>query len=325
MNFLGTPLGYAIFYIYKVIPNYAVSIIIFTVILRIILIPMAIKQQKSLAKTTAFQPYIEAINKKYAKNFAKRNEELQKLYKLNNINPASGCLPMFLPLVVLFGMMDVIYRPLTHILHLSPTVIDSAMDIFKKTSEQVVNTSRGGWSMQLNLISDVVNNSSNYSSLGSDVVESIKTIDLNFLNFNIGEIANIHSLSIIFPILALIFSFLQIFISFKTNSMPNTTAGATSFKFIMFTMPIFSVWISLTVPIGVSLYWIVGYIIQIVQSLILNKYCNMKKLKEEAVLQIENARKKRNKTKTGSSEEEKTKESERLNQARQMLSEKYDE
>ena len=326
MNFLGVPLGYAIYYIYKLIPNYAAAIIIFTIILRVVLVPLAIKQQKAMAKTSAFQPYIDEINKKYAKNFAKKNEELQKLYRDHNINPASGCLPMFLPLIVLFGMMDVIYRPLNHILRLSPEVTDSAMNIFRQTAQNVSTSGRANLSMQLNLISDVINSPSKYSKLGSDVVESIKTIDLNFFGFNIGEVSKVSSITIIFPILALVFSFLQILVSHKTNSMPNTNTGGPSFKIVMFTMPLFSVWICLTVPIGVSIYWIVGYILQIIQILILNKVCNVNELKQQMVAEIESKRKKGKKQK----KETKTAEvnlddNERLNRAREILSERYDD
>ena len=322
MNFLGVPLGYAIYYIYKLIPNYAVSIIVFTVILRFIMLPMAIKQQKSLAKTSAYQPYINEINKKFSKNPAKRNEELQKFYKNHNINPAAGCLPMFLPLIILFGMMDVIYRPLTHILHIPQQTIDSAMEIFKNTTSVALNSRKAAMSMQLNLINDLLKTPEKYSILGSDVVESIKTIDLNFLGFNIGEISKIDSLTIIFPILALIFSFVQILVSFKTNSMPETNSGSPSFKIIMLAMPIFSVWISLTVPIGVSLYWIVGYVLQIVQSLVLNRICNVKQLKEEIVAEIEAVRKRKKQKKYQQNSET---DSERLKKAREIMLKKYDE
>ena len=324
-SFLGAPLGYVVYYIYKLTNNYAVSIIIFTILLRIVLIPMAIKQQKSLARTSAFQPYINEINKKYAKNITKKNEELQKFYKIHNINPAAGCLPMFLPLIVLFGMLDVVYRPLVHISRLSPEVIENAMNIFKNFNPEV-NISNS--TVQLNLISDVVNFPFRYESLGSDIVNSIQSIDLNFFGFNIGEIAKINSITVLFPILALIFSFLQVIISYKTNSMPNTNAGSPSFKFIMFTMPIFSIWISLTVPIGVSLYWIVGYILQIIQILILNKICNMSELREKVVAEIEEIRKKSKRKKGGTTEktgDEALTEKERLNNARKILSSKYDE
>ncbi len=325
LSFLGAPLGHVVYYIYKLTNNYAVSIIIFTIILRIVLIPMAIKQQKSLARTSAFQPYINEINRKYAKNIAKKNEELQKFYKIHNINPAAGCLPMFLPLIVLFGMLDVVYRPLVHISRLSPEIIEKALNIFKNANPGV-NVSHS--TIQLNLISDVVNSPFNYESLGSDVVNSIQNIDLNFFGFNIGEIAKINSITVLFPILALIFSFLQVLISYKTNSMPNTTAGSPSFKFIMFTMPLFSVWISLTVPIGVSLYWIVGYILQIAQNLVLNKICNVNELREKVIAEIEEIKKKskRNKKKLNEKSEEKIlTEQERLNNARKNLALKYDD
>ena len=329
MNFLGVPLGYAIYYIYKVVPNYALSIIIFTLLLRIVLIPFSIKQQKSLARTSAFQPYINEINKKYAKNLVKKNEELRKLYSDHNINPASGCLIAFLPMVVLFGMIDVIYRPLIHILHLPQSVVDSAVEIFKNSSSFQGGHDIGN-AMQLNVISDVINNQDRYSSLGSDVIESIKTIDLNFLGFNIGEVAKISSITIIFPILALIFSFLQLYISFKTNSMPTVNNGTNpTLKVMMFVMPILSIWISLTVPIGVSLYWIVGYILQILQILILNKVCNVNKLREQAIEEVEEMKKK-NRGKNKNVEirgEEKidVRDKDRLNAARKRLAEKYDD
>lgn len=327
MNFLGVPLGYAIYYIYKVVPNYALSIIIFTLLLRIILVPFSIKQQKSLARTSAFQPYINEINKKYAKNLVKKNEEMQKLYRDHNINPASGCLIALLPMVVLFGMIDVIYRPLIHILHLPQNVVDSAVEIFKNSSS--FQGSHIGNAIQLNVISDVINNQDRYSSLGQDVVESIKTIDLNFLGFNIGEVAKISSITIIFPILALIFSFLQLYISFKTNSMPSTNGQNPTLKVMMFVMPILSIWISLTVPIGVSLYWIVGYILQIIQILILNRVCNVNELKEQAMKEIEEMKKK-NKGKNKKIEvkgEEKVvvEDRDRLSMARKILAEKYDD
>ena len=329
MNFLGVPLGYAIYYIYKVVPNYALSIIIFTLLLRIVLIPFSIKQQKSLARTSAFQPYINEINKKYAKNLVKKNEELRKLYSDHNINPASGCLIAFLPMVVLFGMIDVIYRPLIHILHLPQSVVDSAVEIFKNSSSFQGGHNIGN-AMQLNVISDVINNQDRYSSLGPDVIESIKTIDLNFLGFNIGEVAKISSITIIFPILALIFSFLQLYISFKTNSMPTANNGTNpTLKVMMFVMPILSIWISLTVPIGVSLYWIVGYILQILQILILNKVCNVNKLREQAIEELEEMKKK-NRGKNKNVEikgEEKIviRDKDRLNAARKRLAEKYDD
>lgn len=287
---IGVPLGYIVWFIYQIIQNYALSIVIFTILLKLVLIPMAIKQQKSSARMSAFQPYIQNINKKYAKNPSKKNEEMQKLYMEHKINPAAGCLPMLVPMIVLFGMIDVVYRPLTHIVHLGNDVIDKAIEIFKQST----GTS-GSMAIQLNVINDLVADPSKYSELGEDVVSSIKGFNLEFLGLNLGEVASLSSITIIVPIVALVLSFLSIFISMKTNSVSADMPGGGSMKIIMFIMPVFSCWITLTVPMGVSLYWIIGYVFQIGQVLVLNKVCNIQKLKEQAILEFEHTRKNRKK------------------------------
>lgn len=287
---IGMPLGYIVWFIYQVIQNYALAIVIFTILLKLVLIPMAIKQQKSSARMSAFQPYIQNINKKYAKNPSKKNEELQKLYMDHGINPAAGCLPTLVPMIVLFGMIDVVYRPLTHIVHLGNDVIDKAVEIFTQSTGVA-----GSMAIQLNVINDLAANPSKYSELGEDVVNSIKSVNLEFLGFNLGEVANLSSITIIVPIVALVLSFLAMFISMKTNGFASDMPGAGSMKFIMFFMPIFSCWITLSVPMGVALYWIIGYVFQIGQVLVLNKVCNVKKLKEEAALEFEQIRKNKKK------------------------------
>ncbi len=320
MNFLGLPLGYAILYVYKVVQNYALAIIIFTVILKIVLLPMEVKKLKSIAKNNAYQPYINEINKKYAKNFAKRTEELQKFNQEHDINLAAGCLPTLLPLLVLIGMFDVIYHPLVHILHLSPEIINNATNIFKASFPNVNSNA-----MQLNLISDVVSNPAKYSSLGLDVVESIKSIDLNFLGFNIGNVPNLTSFAAVFPILSLVFSFLQNIVGLKTNSMP-TAGGSFAFKVLMFSMPVVSLFISLSLPIGISIYWIAGYIVQILQTLALSKFCNFDELKRKAVEEVEMVRRnKKKKLIEVQNGKEALKENDRISLARKVLAEKYDE
>lgn len=289
-EFIGLPLGYIVWFIYQIIQNYGLAIVIFTILLKLVLIPMAIKQQKSSARMSAFQPYIQNINKKYAKNPSKKNEELQKLYMEHQINPAAGCLPMLVPMIVLFGMIDVVYRPLTHIVHLGNDVIEKAIEIFTQSTGN-----SGSMAIQLNVINDLVADPSKYSELGEDVVNSIKGFNLDFLGFNLGEVASLSSITIIVPIVALVLSFLAMFISMKTNSVSADMPGGGSMKIIMFIMPIFSCWITLTVPMGVALYWIIGYVFQIGQVLVLNKVCNVQALKEEATLEFEQIRKNRKK------------------------------
>ena len=112
---LGTPLGWIIWAIYQVIHSYGWSLIIFTIILRLVQVPFAIKQQKSSARMGALQPKMAEINKGRRRIIRqKRQEELMKLQQEYGYNPMSGCLPMAIPFIILFGMIDVVYKPLTH-------------------------------------------------------------------------------------------------------------------------------------------------------------------------------------------------------------------
>ena len=125
----GYPLGFIMWLCYLVVRNYAVALLLFTIITKLALFPLSLKQQKSMVKMKLFQPKVEELQKKYAKNKEKLNEETMKLYQEEGYNPMSGCLPSLIQFPLLFGMIDVVYRPLTHIAHLSKDLINQAMEI----------------------------------------------------------------------------------------------------------------------------------------------------------------------------------------------------
>ena len=114
LGFLGGPLGYVMEFIYKfIVSDYGLSLVLFTIVLRVLMFPLRIKQQKSTAKMSAYQPMILEIQKKYAKDKNKQQEELMKLQEEYGYSPTAGCLPMVLNFVVIFGIIEVVYRPLT--------------------------------------------------------------------------------------------------------------------------------------------------------------------------------------------------------------------
>lgn len=293
MNFiyelLGTPLGWIIWDIYQVIANYGVALIIFTVLLKLCMVPLAIKQQKSTAKMGAFQPLIQEINKKYAKNPQKKNEELQKLYAEEGYSPMSGCLPMLLQFVVLFGILDVVYRPMTHILRLSSDLISQAC--------QIAGLDPSNLYAQLNVIQQVQSDPSKFASLGNDFLNSVQSLDMNFLGMNLGNRPELLSFTIIVPILAGLFSFLQGFLSMKTNPtyVANAAGGGCAMKAMIYSMPLISIWISFTLPVGVGVYWITSYLFMTIQVLVLNKIYNPKELRDQAIKELEEKRKNRKK------------------------------
>lgn len=123
-SIIGTPLGYILYFIYEFIcSNVGVAIIIFTFIVKLVLLPIYIKQQKSTAKSSVFQPKVMEIQQKYRNNQQKQQEELMKLQQ-QGYKPYSGCLPMLLSFLILFGVIDVVYKPMTHIVHLNDEAIE---------------------------------------------------------------------------------------------------------------------------------------------------------------------------------------------------------
>ena len=135
MNFLyvlAWPLGYVMELIYNIIPNYGWDLILFTLLIRLLSIPLSLKQQKNMVRMTAFQPMIEEIQKKYKDKPEKQQEEMLRLQQDFGYNPTSGCLPMLLNLFVMFGVIGVVYEPLNRIFHISNDLLSAAGEALTK-------------------------------------------------------------------------------------------------------------------------------------------------------------------------------------------------
>ena len=166
MDILATPLGWVMRLIYNIIQNYGLTIIVFTLLVKLILLPFAIKQQKSSAKMAVVQPQMLEIQKKYAKNQQKMNEELAALYAREGYNPTSGCLTLFIQFPIIMGLYNVIYRPLTHVLGISSELVTKATDI--ATAMGVLPEKV--YSAEPFIITALQNDPSAFSDLGADVV-----------------------------------------------------------------------------------------------------------------------------------------------------------
>ena len=104
-------IGWVLASIFDLVPNYAVSIIILTLVIRLVLLPLGIKQIKSMQAMQAIQPRVKELQKKYKGNKQKAQEETMKLYKEAGVNPLGGCLPLLLQFPILIAMYAVIRAP----------------------------------------------------------------------------------------------------------------------------------------------------------------------------------------------------------------------
>ena len=207
---LAWPLGYVMELIYKIIPNYGWDLIIFTLLIRLLSIPLSVKQQKNMVRMSAFQPMVEEIQKKYKDKPEKQQEEMLRLQQDFGYNPTSGCLPMLLNLLVMFGVIGVVYEPLNRIFHISNELLTSAGTALTNLGIQFSNITRDNL-----IIEQVVAGEKTITSIFSaGQLETITEFSkhMSFFGIDLTRVPQ-YSLSaenlplLVFPILAIITSF----------------------------------------------------------------------------------------------------------------------
>ena len=123
---IAIPLGWIMKACYLLVKNYGIALILFTVIIRLILLPLNIKQQKSSARMAKLQPQLQKLQKKYANNKEKYQEEMMALYAKENASPTAGCLPMLITMLVLFALIEVVYNPLYYVTNVNKDDLDNS-------------------------------------------------------------------------------------------------------------------------------------------------------------------------------------------------------
>ena len=192
-DIIGVPFGYLMRLIYSLCNNYAVAIILFTVVTRILLFPVNYKTQKSAARMQLLNPKLEKLRKSFANNPQRLQEEQQKLYQQEGVNPMGSCLPAFIQMFLLFGVIDVIYKPITHILNISKNVIENAVDIARGITEDK-NLNMSNLRCELMTMENLRNNSDKYSSLGENFLTKVSEFNERFTLFgaNLGKTPTLH-------------------------------------------------------------------------------------------------------------------------------------
>lgn len=275
-DIIWAPLGWAMYGIQEIVKNYGWALVIFTILLKLVLFPLSIKQQKSTAKMAAFQPKIKELQKKYGKDKQKLQEEQMKLYEQEGYNPAGGCLPMLVQFGVLFGIIDVVYKPLKHLIRIAPDVIKSAEAMMVEILGKPTS------SAQLMVIKSMQEEIPGVDKLAAlftpDQVDKIMNFDMMFLGINIGDIPTWgFNLLIIIPILSGLTAFLTSWISTRQQEKMGQTMQK-SMKYMMYAMPLMSLWFCFSVPAGVGVYWIISNLTAIAQTIILGKIYTPEKL-----------------------------------------------
>ena len=123
LQFIATAFGYVLNFIYNIVNNYGLALIIFTILLKLVLLPMSIKQQKTLKKTAKIQEEVKELQERYSNDQVKMNQEVMDLYKRENMSPFGGCLTSILQMIVLLSIFYLVSSPLTYMRHIDSGII----------------------------------------------------------------------------------------------------------------------------------------------------------------------------------------------------------
>lgn len=307
LEIIAIPLGALIRLIYNFVENYGLAIILFTLVIKLIIFPLTFKSQKAMKKQQKIQPILAELQKKYANDKERLQQEMMKLYKENDVSMMGGCLPLLIQMPILLGLYRVIQRPITHILgmdvkasetiarvgeiiqrmsvewpntfskfaHYLPDEVDKLRDMLLNTEQIRLST----WSTKLFGENDPW--SINFNFLGLDLAEVPSQAFSYFGQIFSGDFTNLSIvLLLIIPVVAMLTTWLSMKQSQKmsgqaANQNPDNPTASMS-KTMNLMMPIMTGIFAFTLPSGLGVYWIVSNIFQMVQQFFLNRYFDNK-------------------------------------------------
>lgn len=306
--YICVPFAWLVRLFYDLTNSYGVALILFTLVIKLIMLPFQMKSKKSMMRMSRVSGQMQDLQKRYAKNQAKLQEEMQKLYEEEGVNPMSGCLWSFLPLPILMALYSIIRQPITHFMMLSKDVLQTVVQSVADAGVDLTNIvmmdkatgapalKDGLYQMaaygQINLVKAVQEMglstpdgwfNVNYKFLGLDLTatpwEYVKSFTFTWAVIGV----------ILIPILAGLSQFVFSKLTMKTQPQADAAGGA-SMKSMMYMMPLFSVYIAFIMPAALGVYWIAQSVFSLIQEAVLNKTLSAKmEAEEEARFQARQA------------------------------------
>ena len=282
MEFIRIPFGYLLEYLYKFTTNYGLSLILFSLIVKVILLPFSAKSKKSMMKMSRLQPQLKQLELACGDDKQKLQQEQMALYKEEGVSVFGGCLWSFLPLLFLLPLYTVIREPLKYLMHLDESVIEA----LRKNAEEAL-----GGDKKLNVYWQY-DYAKNIQVLGAGLVpETLESLNFSFLGIDLGQVPSWKIWQakswndvggFLLPVLSGALSWLTMFVSQKMNNTivrdengEKSDASASTQqtnKVMNLLMPLMSVWFGFMWPLGLSVYWLAQSLFGVVQDVFLTKH-----------------------------------------------------
>lgn len=275
-SWIALPLGFVMEWCYKLFNNYGLSIIVFTLITKIILLPLSVWVQNNSIKMVKMQPEINRLKVKFFGDADTIADEESKLYKKNKYNPLASLIPLLVQIVLLMGVVGVIYNPFNYLFHLPSELITAINGLASELMGVAVEES----SIQLTAIECIKNPEffGQFAALAADfgeidvlaILNSIKNFDLMFLGINLSHNPSIvWGVTVAVPIVAGLSSYALCVAQNKSNVLQAEQSKASQWGMLALSVGL-SLYLGFFVPAGIALYWVASNLLAIVQLYALN-------------------------------------------------------
>ena len=290
IEFFASIFGYLLELLYNLVNNYGVAIILFTLVIKLILLPLSVKQQKTLKKSAKIQEKMKVIQFKYKNNPEKMNQELMELYKNEKMSPFSGCLTAIIQIILLLSIFYLVRSPLTYMKKIPVEDLNRYVSQLQEDGRQVSSVYP-----EIDLIREY-----NFLKEKNPEDSNIEKLNLqmNFLGLDLSKVPqqNMGDYTVyIIPVLYILSSFISIRMTTSMQQKMNKEAKENietaqepgkelivkeenevdavmqTNKMMSWLMPIMSISIAFVAPLGLALYWLMNNILMIAERLVLNK------------------------------------------------------
>ena len=271
---IGTPLGYLMYFCYKLLGNYGLAILLFTLFSKIILLPLSIVVQKNSIKMIRLQPELNRITAAHYGDKDAITDGTMELYKREKYSPLLGMVPMIIQILIVLGLIQVIYHPMQHLLHIAPQICE-ALEQATCSLQGVENLGSGAQLRVLEAMADPANRDYFLGLSGVDaapVLDMAARFDTRFLGINLAEVPHLRdllSLLGLVPILSCLSTFALCWAQNRDNVLQKEQSFLSQWGVTIFTVA-FSTWFTFLVPAGVGLYWIVSNVFAIGNLYLMN-------------------------------------------------------
>ena len=280
MSYIYSAIGAVLSFFNSFLGSYLLAVLLFALVIKVLMFPFGIKQQKNSVKQASLRPKEMAIRKKYAGREGDReaqnqmNMEIQSMYRANNYNQFSGCLPMLIQLPIIFIVYQAIYRPLSYIANFSGDQITKIKDTIVANAEALkVTLSNGSYvGSELDMANIIQSNKAVFESNSETSFVSTANIpDFTLFGVNLGDAPSFYTWMIIIPVLVFVAQFVSSKLIRKMSYQPVQANGGCATWIMDFTMPLMIAFMAFTFPAFLGIYWMFQSLLGVGQQYVLKK------------------------------------------------------